>query len=108
MSRLHQSKCLNHPDREAIARCPECKNFFCRECITEHHGKLTCTACLTAATAPVENRRTSSFRRLIEGTGTLLKTAVSFLTLWLTVYTVGRLLLLIPDSFHSGDLWEAL
>ena len=32
--------------REAVARCPECTQFFCRECITEHDDRVLCSACL--------------------------------------------------------------
>src|ERR1035441_7972275 len=38
--------CFNHPERLAAARCPECRNSFCRECVTEHDGRLSCATCL--------------------------------------------------------------
>ena len=44
---LSLKKCFNHAAREAAARCLDCKNFFCAECITEHDGRLTCSNCLT-------------------------------------------------------------
>lgn len=107
MNGLHRSKCLNHPDREAVACCPECKNFFCRECVTEHHGKLVCKTCLTSAASSEQTTSLNAFQKIMSGTGTLFKMVLSFSILWLTAYAFGRLLLLIPDSFHSGDIWES-
>jgi len=43
---LGDTTCVIHPDRQSVARCPSCKQFFCSECITEHEGKLTCASCL--------------------------------------------------------------
>ena len=42
---LHQ-RCFNHMLREAVACCPECRRYFCRECVTEHEDKVLCAACL--------------------------------------------------------------
>ena len=50
---LHQS-CFNHPDREASARCPECGNFFCHECVVEHDFRIICASCLARKTASVK------------------------------------------------------
>jgi len=44
---IHQ-RCWNHESREAVCRCPQCGNSFCRECVTEHEFRLLCAACLTA------------------------------------------------------------
>ena len=43
---LHQ-RCWNHEGREAVCRCPECRRSFCRECVSEHGGRLLCAGCLT-------------------------------------------------------------
>lgn len=32
-----------------MARCPECRRFFCRECVTEHDDQLLCASCLRKA-----------------------------------------------------------
>jgi hypothetical protein len=40
-------RCWNHEGREAACRCPECGRSFCRECVSEHHKRLLCAACLT-------------------------------------------------------------
>jgi hypothetical protein len=52
---LHQ-RCWNHEGREAVCRCPECGRSFCRECVTEHHGRLLCAACLARLARPAETR----------------------------------------------------
>lgn len=43
---LMSKKCFNHADRVAGAKCLECGNFFCAECITAHEGRRTCSNCL--------------------------------------------------------------
>jgi len=43
---IAQLRCQQHPVREAIARCPNCRQSFCRECITEHEGRMLCLPCL--------------------------------------------------------------
>ena len=40
MSSLIHRRCLHHPAREAVALCPECRRFYCRECVTEHAGRM--------------------------------------------------------------------
>ena len=43
---LAQQKCFRHDVREAAGRCPACQRYYCRECLTEHHRRLLCVACL--------------------------------------------------------------
>lgn len=107
MSALHQAKCFNHAGREAVARCPECRNFFCRECITEHGGRLVCAACLqkTGAEPGGEQKRPWRVAGALWG---ILKMVVGLLVAWLVYYTLGQILLMIPDSFHSGDIWGSV
>ncbi|MFB3894757.1 MAG: hypothetical protein ACE14V_00485 [bacterium] len=38
-------QCQNHNDREAIAMCISCRNFFCAECRTVVDGKNYCIPC---------------------------------------------------------------
>ncbi len=49
-------KCYNHASREAVARCPQCSNFFCRECITEHDDVIMCASCLEKAGKTTKQR----------------------------------------------------
>ena len=52
MAAVALQRCLHHGEREAIARCPECGSFFCRECITEHDERVLCASCLAKITRP--------------------------------------------------------
>ncbi len=47
---IAHARCQQHAGREAVARCPSCKQAFCRECITEHDGRMLCVPCLTKRT----------------------------------------------------------
>ncbi|HYT61311.1 MAG TPA: hypothetical protein VEL06_14140 [Haliangiales bacterium] len=101
MMTLTHQRCLNHEFREAVARCPECKQFFCRECITEHEDRVVCAACLKKLA------RTRVGRRLrFAGLAGASQFLLGVLTAWLFFYFVGRSLLAIPDSFHEGTVWR--
>jgi hypothetical protein len=89
--------------REAAARCPECGRFYCRECVTEHGGRVVCAACLKRLAAGRGGPRA----RLRTFTG-LLRSGVAFFVLWFLFYLAGRALLLLPTSFHEGTLWRDL
>jgi hypothetical protein len=97
---LTRKRCFNHALREAAARCPQCRRFFCRECVTEHDGRMVCAPCLRTLTRPA-----SSKRRVASA---LLQCAASALGLsvaCLFFYYLGRLLLSVETSFHEGTLW---
>ena len=101
MAALAHQRCLHHASREAIARCLECRQFFCRECITEHDERVVCAACLkkvAPAAAPSTRRRVNLWPVLQTTAGLLL--AVFFF------YLIGSALLALPDSFHEDSLWE--
>ncbi len=103
MAALALQRCLHHGDREAIARCPECGNFFCRECITEHDERIVCASCLAKIMRPAEVK-VSRFRLV-----TLrpwLGVFTGILTAWLCFYFVGRMLVAIPSSFHASSIWN--
>jgi len=99
---------MNHAAREAVARCPACKNFFCRECVTEHGGRVMCAACIQKSEASEVGRKSGVFSvglgRCIHGA----KMVFGIFLLWIFFYGIGQLLLLIPDSFHTGDLWRGV
>jgi len=102
MTDLSRQRCANHRDREAAARCPFCQRYFCRECVTEHEGRMLCAACiagLAAETAPARRR----LARLAQGAWLV----VGLVLLWTIFYYLGRLLILLPASFHDGTLWQA-
>lgn len=102
MENLAHQRCFNHRLREAVARCPKCGRYFCRECITEHEDQVLCTPCLnkllnTSWAGPLHF---SGFIR-----------AVQFLAggwvLWVFFYYLGQVLLSLPTSFHEGTLWHS-
>ncbi len=100
MSLLAERRCFNHAHREAVAQCTKCGNFYCRECITEHEGRMTCARCLPVQT---ERRRRKS---LLSGLVTTLQLLVGIFVLWLTFYYLGKALLTLPSHFHEGTLWN--
>lgn len=101
MTDITQSRCFHHAGREAVARCPQCARTFCRECITEHEGRVICAGCLQQLTAP-EGRGARRFRWM----GRALGVATCLLLAWLFFYGIGRALLAVPESFHEGTVWE--
>lgn len=97
---LHQ-RCSNHLMREAVARCPECRRYFCRECVTEHEDKVLCARCLSADTGP------DAFRpRRFGGLARMVHFLLGTMLLWVFFYYLGQILLSLPSAFHEGTLWE--
>jgi hypothetical protein len=101
MADLSHARCYNHGRREAVARCMECGRFFCRECVTEHDGRLVCASCLARVTGakPVKRRRLAVISRAAQ-------LALGALVLWLFFYALGFGLLAIPSKYHAGDVWK--
>lgn len=98
-SDLSSRRCANHSEREAIARCLKCGGFFCRECVTEHDGKLTCAVCLAK---PAEaGRRGTNFRATAASIVTFV---LGLMIAWVFFYYVGWFLLGLSDSFHEGHM----
>lgn len=98
--RLSEQRCLHHATREAVARCPECRHTFCRECVTEHEDRVLCAACLSRQARPGTSARARW--------GSVLRLAQLFggvLLAWLFFYWLGQGLLAIPSSFHEGTVW---
>lgn len=102
MPAIAQQRCFIHAAREAVARCPECRNAFCRECVTEHEGRVVCAACLKRMAAAAAQRR-RGLRRIVAG-GVL--PAIGLALAWSCFYALGRLLALIPASVHDGTIWS--
>jgi hypothetical protein len=98
---LSLERCFNHAAREAVACCPECRRYFCRECVTEHDTRLLCATCLKKSADPPLTRR--------RGLAEVLRAAQllgGVLLAWLFFYWVGQTLLGLPNSFHDGTLWR--
>src|SRR2546426_10421667 len=98
---LAYQRCFTHAEREAVARCPECRRYFCRECITEHDDRIICAACLRKVTRlPLVKRR---------GFATVLRLSqclFGVLLAWFFFYLIGETLLRLPNSFHEATLWQ--
>ena len=101
MQTLIQQRCFNHGEREAVARCPECLRFFCRECIAEHEDRVVCAACLKKLTrVPLLQRRGfAGARRIAE-------CLFGIFVAWFFFYLVAEALSSLPDEFHEGSLWK--
>jgi hypothetical protein len=101
MTGLAQLRCLHHPPREAVARCPECARYYCRECITEHEDRVLCADCLKrkvrAGSRPVA--RGAALAWVAQCAGGLLMA-------WLFFHVLGQWLLAQPTTFHEGTVWE--
>ena len=102
MSDIAQQRCRNHVRREAVACCPGCDRYFCRECITEHEDRVLCAACLQILVQP-KTRKNTHFRGLMR-CGQFL---AGILILYVMFYYLAEILLAIPADFHEGTLWKA-
>jgi len=101
MRSLSQQRCFNHALREAVARCPECGQFYCRECITEHDDRAICAACLRKlAKLPLTQRRG------FLGGLRFVQVFLGVVLVWLFFHLLGAMLLSIPSSFHDGTVWK--
>lgn len=97
-----QNRCLNHPQREAVARCPECREFFCRECVAEHDDRVICSSCLRKLAARKE-RPKRSFSVLLRPIALL----GGLLVAWLYFYLIGNWSSALPSKFHEGTIWNS-
>lgn len=102
MESLSQKHCLHHALREAVARCPECKQFYCRECITEHDDRVICAGCLKKITKVVAGKKYN-----LAGLGRVALGVFGILTAWLFFYWIALGLVSIPAKFHDGTIWQA-
>ena len=99
---IHQ-RCFNHAIREAVALCPECRHYYCRECVTEHDGRLICAACLRKM-LPKPLRERAAFMVVVAAA----KLFFGLMTAALFFYLAGQILLSIDTSFHEGTIWKGL
>jgi len=102
MRELSLQRCFNHLGREAVAKCPGCAQFYCRECITEHDDRVICAACLRKLAHVPLTRRTGFLLLFRVGEGLM-----GLLLAWFFFYLIGETLLGLPSSFHEGTLWQA-
>jgi hypothetical protein len=95
MNRLIDQRCWNHSEREAVVRCPECRRFYCRECVTEHQGRMICATCVARAVGGSARTKSGSVAWIGLAAGGLLLA-------WLFFYNLGLLLSRIPAEFFGG------
>lgn len=101
MNSLSSQRCFQHSLREAVARCPECRHYYCRECITEHDDRVICAACLRKlAAAPAAPKRLS-----VPWFAPVVQLVLGLCIVWLVFYLCGVTLLSIPSKFHEGHVW---
>jgi hypothetical protein len=98
MAALIQQRCFTHPGREAVSRCPECRRFFCRECVNEYEGRLLCAACLRKVLTPAAVTKRRSVVSGAIGQGLL-----GLLFAWFFYYSLGELLTLMPTQYHDSQ-----
>ena len=102
MQTVAHQRCFNHAVREAVARCPQCRQFFCRECVTEHDDRVICAACLKKlAQVPLTKR--GGFAMVIRTAQFLF----GFMLVWFFFHLIGESLLSLPSSFHEGTVWKS-
>jgi len=97
---LTSERCHNHATREAVAKCPDCRNFFCRECIAEHEEQVLCAACLkkrVGKPAATKRMRLPLWRTVQFG--------AAIFVLWASFFYLGRFLLSLSPAVHEGTLW---
>jgi hypothetical protein len=101
MNSLAHQRCFNHAAREAVARCPSCRRFFCRECVTEHDDRILCTSCLKSLAKPPSAKRQTfaTFLRCVE-------CAAGLLVAWFFFFLIGKTLVQLPEAFHEGTIWQ--
>lgn len=102
-ARLALQRCWNHSSREAVARCPECARFFCRECVVEHADRIICSGCLARVqTAAAKPKRRLNFAPLLR----LVAATAGIVFAWILFFSIGRALLSVPDQFHAETMWK--
>lgn len=99
---VHQ-RCWNHEAREAVCRCVSCSRSYCRECVSEHEGRLLCAACL-ALTGKAKSARRSLFRRAAPA----LMIAGGLLLAWLTYWAMGELVINTARGLHTRTSAERM
>jgi uncharacterized paraquat-inducible protein A len=97
--KLSRQRCTNHAEREAVARCPECKRHFCRECITEHNDKQLCNHCLNKIST--DNAKKSN---RIKAVVYMICCVVGFLIALGFFYTAAKVISSVPQQYHRNYL----
>ena len=83
-------------------RCPSCQRFFCRECATEHNGRLLCVQCLAQVVAAATPKDSQGRRAFASTLGWIAAALGGLLFAWLLFFYLGAALSRIPFDFHTG------
>ena len=94
MSAILHQRCWHHASREAVVRCPECRRYYCRECVVEHLGRMICTDCIARSVAEQAAGRFANLRWAGFAVG-------GFLLAWLIFYYLGVWLAHFPSEFFQ-------
>ena len=97
MTVLSSQRCYHHAAREAVARCPSCHHYYCRECSTEHEGRMLCASCLAQQTTAQP-----ASRRVLRFITTPAALLIGLIASWLFFQSLGGLLVRLPAAFHEG------
>ena len=97
-----QSRCFHHAQREAVARCPGCSRFFCRECVSEFKGRLLCAQCVAARTNHADHAR----RAWLAPIRPITRFLIGLLLVWTCFFILGKALLAVPSTFNDAVTQE--
>ncbi len=98
MNSFVTQRCYTHPAREAACFCAECRKPFCRECVIEVDGRLTCAQCLFSITRAAKTSSGIVGRAL-----SVFSIPVAIIICWVVFYLFGRVLLLEESARHEND-----
>jgi hypothetical protein len=93
--------CVHHPVRPASARCPSCRQSFCRECVVEHEGRIICAGCLARILDAPDRHR----KRLVVPIFPVVQAAVALIVLWWMFFLLAGVLRRVPADVHEGIIW---
>lgn len=79
--------------------------MICASCLARLAARASSTARPANGLAPPEGERRRG-RRGLAWVGHGVRLAAAILVLWFFFYGLGRGLLLMPDAFHEGVLWQ--
>jgi hypothetical protein len=97
MNGLIHQRCWHHPSRQAVVRCPVCRRYYCRECVTEHRGRMMCAACVES-----ERRVAETGPARVSGSAAWIAFGLLGLFLaWVTFYYLGVALARVPSDFFE-------
>jgi len=103
-SAIYSKRCVNHSSRESVAICPVCSKTYCRECITEHKGKMLCRNCLEEQIQ--KNNKAKKNRTKIKATIMIVLFVTAFFSSWFFFALTGYFLASMPQKYHLSKIFE--